>query len=146
MRTSIVLAAFGLTLACPPAFAQIRSCPAGQQWVVARVSKITGTQAGFDDAVHDHIKWYRDHGYKANTIIAGPVMERSGGGEPVASKDLVLSLHIDDPGVPAEKYDDAWAAYVAKYKANSVIVSETSGCLPKSGPACQATSPDPIVL
>ena len=131
MKTSIVLAAVGLSLACTPALAQVRNCPAGQQWVVARVSKITGTQAGFDDAVHDHIKWYRDHGYKANTIITGPVMERSDKGEPTASKDMVLSLHLDDPGVPPEKYDDAWRAYVAKYRANSQIVSETSGCLPK---------------
>ena len=139
MKTSIVLAAAAacsFALAAGSASAQTQDptkggfCPAGMQAVISRVSRITGSKASFYEAVHDHIKWYRDHGYTTNSIIVGPVIMNDTA-TPGPSPDLMMSVHLNDPNVPSDKIDDAWRAYVAKYRANSTLVSETFGCLTK---------------
>ena len=139
MKTSIILAAAAacsFAFVSGPALAQATDptrggfCPEGMQAVISRVSRITGTKAGFAEAVHDHIKWYRDHGYTTNTIIVGPVIVNDNA-TPGPSPDLMMSVHLNDPNVPSDKIDDAWRAYVAKYRANSTLVSETFGCLSK---------------
>ena len=118
-----------------PAAAQINvACPAGQVSAIVRMSaiKATGSMDGFKEAARDHLKWYRDHGYTTNEIISYPVMETKDQGKTWAvSQTQVFSIHKNDPGVPREKIDAAWNAYVAKYRANSDITSETVICMPK---------------
>ena len=117
-----------------PAAAQItNACTASQVPAIVRLSTIkpTGSMAGFADAAHDHLKWYRDHGYTANDITTYPVMETKDGKTWTVSQTQVFSIHRNDPGVPRDKQDDAWKAYVAKYRANSDITTETVICMPK---------------
>jgi hypothetical protein len=94
-----------------------------------RVSKIKagGSMAGFRDAVAAHTRWYQSHGYRIDQRIA-PVMT-SGKGSMQVSPDEVMTL-ATSADVPREKRDAGWAAFVAKYKANSTIERETIVCLP----------------
>jgi hypothetical protein len=48
----------------------------------------------------------------------------------VKSPDQVMTFHNHATSVPKEKHDAAWDAYVAEYKANSEISSETIVCMP----------------
>jgi hypothetical protein len=136
MKIGTFLAAGALAAVSVPAFAQApeKACPAGTVFSVVRVSTIksTGSMAGFDDAVKDHIKWYRDHGFKTNEISTHPVLETMDKGKTwTVSKTQVLSIHKNDPGQTVGAHDAAWNAYVAKYRANSDITSESFVCLPK---------------
>jgi len=94
-----------------------------------RVSKIKagGSMAGFRDAVSAHTRWYQSHGYRIDQRIA-PVMTSDKGAMRV-SPDEVMTL-ATSADVPREKRDAGWAAFVAKYKANSTIERETVVCLP----------------
>jgi hypothetical protein len=125
-----VLATPALAQTAAPA-AAASTCPSGQQRSVLRVSDITGTRAGYDQAVKDHIQWYRDHGYKENTITNTTVLSL-GLGAPVAEATTpqVLSIHRNAPGIPSEKHDDAWKAFTAAYAANSKILATIVACLP----------------
>ncbi len=119
-----------------PALAQspTRGCPAGTVFSIVRMSTIKpeGSMAGFEEAAKDHVKWYRDHGYKDNQISSSPVLETSDNGKTwTVSKTKVFAIHKNDPGVQAKEQDAAWNAYVAKYRANSDIASTTVVCLPK---------------
>jgi hypothetical protein len=123
-----------LAVAQPAAAQLATACPAGQTTAVVRMSTIkpTGSMAGFSEAARDHLKWYRDHGYTANQITSYPVLETKDQGKTWAvSQTQVLSIHKNDPGVPRDKRDAAWDAYVAKYRANSDITTETYVCMPK---------------
>jgi hypothetical protein len=123
-----------LAAALPAAAQNADACPAGQVFSVVRMSTIkpTGSMNGFFDAVHDHLKWYRDHGYTTNDIASHPVLETNDQGQTwTVSKTQVFSIHKNDPHVPRDKYDAGWSAYVAKYRANSDITNEAFVCLPK---------------
>jgi hypothetical protein len=135
--TSLVLSVclFGLAT---PSLAQNwgKSCvEKGGQMATYRVSKIKqgSSRADFDKAVAMHIKWYRDHGYNDNKIVtAEPADFDAKAGRMVANPNEVVTLHFNGPGVPADKHDEAWNAYVAAYKASSEIVAEKYLCLPKT--------------
>src|ERR1700743_3341436 len=123
-----------LAAALPAAAQNADACPAGQVFSVVRMSTIkpTGSMDGFNEAVRDHVKWYRDHGYTTNDIASHPVLETKDQGQTgTVSKTQVFSIHKNDPHVPRDKYDAAWSAYVAKYRANSDITNEMFVCLPK---------------
>jgi hypothetical protein len=104
------------------------TCASGELTRI-RVSKIKsgGSMAGFRDAVAAHTRWYQSHGYRIEQRIA-PVMT-SGKGSMQVSPDEVMTL-ATSADVPREKRDAGWAAFVAKYKANSTIERETIVCLP----------------
>jgi hypothetical protein len=129
--TPIILTA-GLAATVAPAAAQ-NVCPSGDVSIV-RINKLTatGTMAGFEKAVADHKKWYADHGYAKDQIIAAPVLiyDRTTG-MMKKSPDMILSFHNHSTDVPKEKQDAAWTAYVAEYRANTDIVTETAACMPK---------------
>jgi hypothetical protein len=129
--SSAILAAPALAQTAAPATAA-PTCPSGQVQAILRVSEITGTRAGYDQAVKDHIQWYRDHGYKENTITNTAVWG-IGLGAPLAQSTTpqVLSIHRNPPGVPNEKHDEAWKAFTDKYAANSKILATIVTCLPK---------------
>lgn len=94
-----------------------------------RVSKLTaaGTKAGFDEAFAAHKARYAKNGFK-DTLVAGPVLEPAKGGQR-ASDTQFATIHVYTDKEP--KKDDAWTAYVDKYKANSSIATEVRFCLPK---------------
>ena len=99
--------------------------------VSMRVSKLKpgGSMAGFAEAARDNAAWYASHGLKTEKFITAPVYEQSDG-EPKPSVTKVMTIHVyGSATIP--KHDAAWDAFVAKYKANSSIDSETRACLPK---------------
>lgn len=108
------------------------SGPCGtDQMVSMRVSVLTpqGTPAGFLDAVKDHKAWFASHGFKADGFITAPAVVGIRGAMEASSRQYV-TFHTYG-GDKELKHDAAWDAYVAKYKANATIASETRFCLPK---------------
>jgi hypothetical protein len=125
--------AFALALATPVAAAPAKTCPAGQELVVLRIStlKPTGSRAGFEEAARDHLKWYRDHGFKDNQQMVLDVFDfDQKTGATTVSKTKVMTIHYNMPDPKLIKRDAAWNAYVAKYRANSDIGTEELVCLP----------------
>jgi hypothetical protein len=137
-KSSVLVATLISGIMAAPALAQTTAststvtCPVGQQQATLRVSEITGTRAGYDQAVKDHIQWYRDHGYKENTITSSAVWGL-GLGVPLVQSTTpqVLSIHRNPPGVSKEKQDAAWQAFTSEYAANSKILATIVACLPK---------------
>jgi hypothetical protein len=107
-------------------------CPGGQP-AVMRVSKITptGSMAGFREAARDHANWYRAKGLPVTQFTA-PIMVYSAKAKgQVPSDRQIMTVRLGSADVPRGKQDAGWAAFVAKYKANATIVSETRTCWPK---------------
>lgn len=132
----LVIAAALCGLFAAPAFAQAdkTECPSGHV-VIYRVSKIKpgGTVEGFRQAVADNLAWYRSHGLTSNIQVGGPVMVMDPATRKASlSPDQVVTLHIDPPSFGSKANpprDAAWDAFVAKYNANSEMVSQTYICL-----------------
>jgi hypothetical protein len=95
---------------------------------VIRVSKLKpgATVADFDKAVAMHMAWYRSHGYTTNVQRVGRVMTPQG-----LVPDQVVTVHVNAPGVPRDKRDAGWEAFVAAYRAVSDVTSDTLACFPK---------------
>lgn len=107
-------------------------CSGGQP-ATLRVSKITptGSMAGFREAARDHANWYRAKGLPVTQFIA-PVMVYSAKAKAqVASTREIVTVRLGSADVPRGRQDAGWVAFVAKYKANATIVSETRTCFPK---------------
>ena len=100
------------------------------QMMTMRVSRLSagGTPAGFLDAVKDHKAWYVSHAMKDDSFVTAPVLVARKGGL-AASANEYVTFH--SYGTTQPKHDAAWDAYVAKYKANATIVSETRFCVLK---------------
>jgi hypothetical protein len=105
-------------------------------FAVVRVSQISagGTVAGFMDAVKDHLAWYRANGIQDNIIVASRIvlMDKDKGPSKYSETE-VMTYHIRPPAedrIP-KRGDDAWKAYVKKYRDNSEIKSEYVTCMPK---------------
>jgi len=135
MKLALSAAAAALTLfVAAPALAQSPNdlCPNGQLALV-RTSKLKpeGAKAGFDKAVHDNQAWYRAKGITTNQQLAATVLITEDGGKTwKASPDTVASVHLNPPSSrPAT--DAAWDAFVAEYRANSDIATETMLCVEK---------------
>lgn len=107
-------------------------CPGGQIAVI-RVSKIlpTGSMAGFSEAARDHAAWYRAKGLPVTQFVAPVIVYSTKAKAQVASDREVMTVRLGSADVPREKRDAGWAAFVAKYRANATIVSETRTCWPK---------------
>jgi hypothetical protein len=91
--------------------------------------KAGGSMAGFAEAFRDHKAWYASHGLKADRFTSAPVLESVDGSfKPSVTK--LLTIHVYG-STATPKRDAAWEAYVAKYRANATIESETRTCLPK---------------
>ena len=105
------------------------ACPG--DLVSMRVSKLKpgGSMAGFADAARDNARWYAAHGMKDDRFVVAPVYEQSGG-EAKPSVTRIATFHVYG-SAKQPKPDAAWAAFVAKYQANSSIESTTQVCLPK---------------
>ncbi len=107
-------------------------CPGGQP-ATMRVSKITptGSMAGFREAARDHANWYRAKGLPVTQFTAPVLVYSTKAKAQVSSEREVLTVRLGSADVPRGKKDAGWAAFVAKYKANATIVSETRTCWPK---------------
>ena len=101
------------------------------QLVSMRVSKLKpgGSMAGFADAVRANQAWYASHGMKDDRITSAPVFETVDKTMKPSVTSMV-SFHIYGAS-DTFKRDAAWDGFVAKYKANASIESETRMCLPK---------------
>jgi hypothetical protein len=108
------------------------ACTNGDLTIV-RTSKLTpsGTLAGLAKAVSDHQNWYRVHGYPDRIVLAPVLVFDKASNDLVASPDQVMTFHLKAQQVPKDKHDAAWDAYVAEYRANSTITSETLVCYPR---------------
>ncbi len=127
MMILVLLMIFGVTAAQASAL-----CPGGQV-AVMRTSKILpkGSMAGFREAARDHASWYRAKGLSVTQFVA-PVMVYSAKAKgQVESTQEVMTVRLGSADLPRGKTDADWAAFVAKYKANATIVSETRTCFPK---------------
>ena len=130
----VLAAACAITLFASAAIAEEMPCPAGQELVFIRISTIKegGTRAGFDKAVADHIKWYRDHGYTTNEQVVANIMDYDKASKSLSvSQNTVMTIHYNPPWIANDKPDAAWDALVAEYRANSDIVTDKIACLPK---------------
>ena len=117
-----------------PAFAQKSPadfCTSGEITVL-RLSTLTegGSRAGYDKAVSDQLAWYRGHGFKTNRLVTAPVIAQDAKTKEWAvSQTEILSLHINPPPIDAVKADEAFKAFVAEFRQNSVVAQERTVCL-----------------
>jgi hypothetical protein len=132
---SVAVLALALACAAPalaaPAFAAVDANAACDGKIdIIRVSKLRPgvTLSQFEDAVKDHVAWYRKRGMAQNTQIVARVLNRDRQGEVTVSPDEVMTIHLNNPRVSFAQMDAEWDAYVAKYRATSDIVSETIVC------------------
>lgn len=95
---------------------------------VVRTSKLKpgATVADFEKVVAQHMAWYRSHGYTQNSQRVGRVMTPQGFAE-----DQVVTVHVNAPGVPRDKRDAGWDAFVVGYRAVSDVTAESLVCFPK---------------
>ncbi|NLS28700.1 hypothetical protein S2M10_37110 [Sphingomonas sp. S2M10] len=126
IRTALGVAALLLST---QAFAQHGPCTSGELTRV-RLSKLKpgASMADFRAAVAAHVDWYKAHGFKIDQRVA-PVLVAAPGGDPIESKDEVMTFATGD-NVPRDKQDAGWAAFVAKYRAISDLVIEKGVCMP----------------
>ncbi len=99
-----------------------------------RLTKIKpgGSLAGFRDAVAAHTRWYRTHGFKIEQRMAPVLVTGKGKAQEFADEVMTISTSDD---VPRARRDAGWAAFVAKYRANSEIEKEAIVCMAKPGSA-----------
>ena len=103
----------------------------GGELVSLRVNVLKGADkaAAYDKAAKDHIGWYRSKGYKENQLMVGPVLVRNADGSWSNSPTERVSAHVNAPGVPRDKHDAAWDAYVSEYRDSSDVTTEKFACL-----------------
>lgn len=102
----------------------------GGQLVSLRVSTIKpGDRAAFEKATRDHIAWYRAHGFTGNRLLVGPVISGGRADGWTASETEYASVHMDAPGVPPDKRDAGWDAYVKEYRDASDLTVDKFVCL-----------------
>jgi hypothetical protein len=133
IMTSAAAATAAALIAAAPMAAHAAAACAPADVAKVRMSKIApgGSMAGLAKAVADHQRWYRTHGY-ADTIVLAPVLAFDAASRTlVAAPDQAMTFHFGGPEVPREKRDAAWDAYVAEYRANSQVTSETIICYPR---------------
>ncbi len=95
-----------------------------------RISKIKkgGTMAGFLEAVAAHNAWYKAHGVNSEVEVVGREIRRDPETDAYAvAEDEVVTIHISPPSEPTGK-DEAWTAFVQKYRDNSKIVTSRTLC------------------
>jgi hypothetical protein len=104
----------------------------GGQLAILRLSTLKSPAARetFDKATHDHMAWYRSHGYANNRQLVGSVLDFDPATKTVtASPNEVMTLHIGGPEVPRDKQDAAWASFVSEYRNSSDVTSTKIVCL-----------------
>jgi hypothetical protein len=121
----------------PAAVADHHKTPCDGTMVIMRVSDIVegGSLAGIERASADHQAWYRANGSEDNRQIVATVLTRDAATDTVSvDESRAVTLHINPPN-PAQfegqRGDDAWEAFVAKYRENSKVAETFWLCLPE---------------
>lgn len=128
----------GAVLFCAP-FAVTQSpaqkpatSPCSGTITVVRISEIKpGKMDDFLAAVAAHQAWYRSHGVTTNKIYAARIMEQDPDTKQWHLSDTkVMTFHVNPPNPSANlpRNDDAWKAYVQKYRDSSDIKTEYLTC------------------
>ncbi len=108
---------------------------AGGTMMTLRISKITpnGTMAGFLEAVKEQNAWYKSHGFTENHQDVARIIDLDPTTRaPAVSQTEAMTLHWSPPGMGASgQKDEAWDAFVAKFRANSTIETEKHVCVTK---------------
>jgi hypothetical protein len=131
--TAIAAAAFGVLAAggaqAAGAASPLDLCKGGQL-VVVRVNQLKpGGKAAYEQAARDHLGWYRSHGYNQNRLLVGQIISGDRRSGFTASDTEFVSIHMDSPGVPPDKRDAAWDAYVKAYRESSDLTVDKFACL-----------------
>lgn len=134
IRRSAALAAGAILLCAGAAQAAPAASPAdlckGGQLVSVRVNTVKpGAKAAYEKAARDHLAWYRSHGYTQNRLLSGPVITGNMTHGFTASETEYVSVHMDGPGVPRDKRDAGWDAYVQEYRDTSDLAVDKFACL-----------------
>ena len=131
MKTILPAFALALALLAAPTAHAAELCADGTLATI-RVSKITSTMPAFEEAVKAQADWYASHGLKDRITLAGIVVEGKDGKPATISSAEAMTFHYYPAGDKADvAHDEAWKAFVAKFRASSEIVSEHMACLPK---------------
>lgn len=102
----------------------------GGQLMSLRLNTIKpGQTAAYEKAARDHMAWYRGHGYSGNRMLVGPVITGNRAEGWTASNSEYASVHMDAPGVPPDKRDAGWDAYVKEYRDASDLSVDKFACV-----------------
>ncbi len=107
----------------------VELCKGGQLAVVRMNAVKPGAKAAYEKAARDHLAWYRSHGFAQNRLLVGPVITGDRTKGFTASETEFASIHLDSPGVPPDKRDAAWDAYVKGYRDASDLTVDKFVCL-----------------
>ncbi|RAK69092.1 hypothetical protein [Phenylobacterium kunshanense] len=107
----------------------VELCKGGQLAVVRMNAVKPGAKAAYEKAARDHLAWYRSHGYAQNRLMVGPVITGDRANGYTASETEFASIHMDSPGVPPDKRDAGWDAYVKAYRDSSDLTVDKFVCL-----------------
>jgi hypothetical protein len=116
-------------------FAQNPSFACDDRRATVRVSDITpnGTAKGFMEAVAAHRAWLLSHGLSKDEVITVPVIIRDEKTKVRSYSDKQFwSIHIHGSKDPEPAHDEAYDAFVKRYRDNSDIKSAYDICLPNS--------------
>lgn len=124
MKLALAAVLAGTVSLCGQALAH--TCANGSEAII-RVSKINpgSSITAFDKAAHDHLAWYRSHGFRDNDLDVATVL--------APSKAEVMTIHYNPPDFARVNalHDKAWDAFIAEYRASSTVTNEYTVCLPK---------------
>lgn len=127
-----IVAAAGLAAAgaqAQTAASPVDLCKDGQLAVVRMNAVKPGAKAAYEKASRDHLGWYRSHGFTQNRLLVGPVITGDRTKGFTASETEFASVHLGSPGVPPDKRDAAWDAYVKAYRDSSDLTVDKFVCL-----------------
>jgi hypothetical protein len=122
-------APLGVAQTAPPSNA---TAPCPGTVTIVRISEIKpGKMDDFMAAVNAHQAWYRNNGITTNRIYAARILEL----DPTTkqwhfSDKQVMTFHVNPPRPDSKlpRDDDAWKAYVQKYRDSSDIQNEYLTC------------------
>ena len=105
----------------------VARCPAGSSLATIRHSLVKpGKWPVFAQAVTDHTAWYAARKSGTGTALARIVVPATGG---LSTAEAVTITRYDDKPQPA--HDDAYDAFIAKYRDSSTLKDEARICLPR---------------
>ena len=104
---------------------------------IVRISEVKpGKLDDFMAAVAAHQAWYRKNGVTTNKIYAARILEQDPTTKQWRLSDTeVMTFHVNSPrpDIKLPRDDDAWKAYVQKYRDSSDLKTEYLTCSMTAG-------------
>src|SRR5581483_2036445 len=100
-----------------------------------RISKIkaSGNVTAVMEAVAENNAWYKSHNVEGGVQIGARVITRDPESKTFRlADDEIVTIHTYPAKFQAPQHDDAWKAFVQKYKDNSTVETQKMICIPKS--------------